>query len=163
MQTINPRLKPAHLGKRFVAHIFDLVMILGIWMFAAIVMLLIIKVVARKQIEAFTDDPSLLDTGLPFLVLVIVFFLIILLSIIFHFYFITYEFKHAQTPGKKMMKIKVVQIDGSPITRQQAIRRDFAKVYFELMLTVPLLYVFMNPLKQRLGDKWSNTLVIEAE
>lgn len=156
-------LKPAHLGKRFAAHIIDLVIILAIWALISIFVMFVIKSLLGEQIDVLAEDPSLLDAGLPVFVMLTVFFLIILLSIIFHFYFITYEFRLGQTPGKKSMKIKVVQLDGSPITRQQAIKRDVAKVYFELMLTIPLLYVFMNPLKQRLGDKWSKTLVIESE
>lgn len=156
-------MKPAHLGKRLIAHLVDLFFISMLWSLTMIIMAVAIRVFAGNRIEALTEDPSLLESGLPILVMIITFISIIALSIIFHFYFITYEFKHAQTPGKKWMKIKVVQIDGSPITRQQALGRDMAKVYFELLLTLPLLYIFMNPLRQRLSDKWSKTLVIEAE
>jgi uncharacterized RDD family membrane protein YckC len=156
-------MKPAHLGKRLFAHIIDLFIIMSLWMLALMLIFLAVKILAQNQIDALSEDPNWIETGLPFFILVIVFISIILLSVIFHLYFITYEFKYAQTLGKKWMHIKVVQIDGSPITRQQAVQRDVAKVYFELLFTVPLLYIFMNPQRQRLGDKWSKTIVVEAD
>lgn len=153
-------MKPARLPHRFIASIIDLFLIGFIWAAVASAIVLAVTFLLSEQIANLSQDANELGAN-PGFILIMLCFVILTYSLTFHTYFITMETKSGQTVGKKMMRIKVVSIDGSPITRKQAIYRDFAKVYFELTLTIPLLYIFMNEKHQRLGDKWAKTLVIE--
>lgn len=153
-------MKPARLPHRFIASVIDLFIVGLIWAAVMSVMVLVVLTTFSAQIGEMSADPEGLATN-PFFILTTFLMVILTYSLSFHTYFITMESKSGQTVGKKMMRIKVVSLDGSPITKRQAIYRDFVKVYFELTLTLPLLYIFMNEKRQRLGDKWAKTLVIE--
>ena len=153
-------MKPARLPHRFIASMIDLFLIGFIWAVVASIIVLAVAFLFNDQIASMSLDSDSLATN-PLFILITFCFIILSYSITFHTYFISMETKSGQTVGKKMMRIKVVSLDGSPITKRQAIFRDVVKVYFELTLTIPLLYIFMNEKRQRLGDKWAQTLVIE--
>lgn len=78
-------------------------------------------------------------------------------------YFILFEWLwNGITPGKKAMGVRVVSLDGTPITMRGAVYRnllrpaDFAPVlYF-----AGFIASFMNEKSQRLGDLAAGTLVI---
>lgn len=153
-------MKPARLSHRFIAHLIDLFIIGFLWFFCFAALLFIFGLLYAEQLAEISADVGNMGE-LPVLVLFILLIAILIFSLIFHTYFVTMEFQSGQTIGKKMMRIKVVSEDGSPITRRQAVYRDFVKVYFELTLTIPLLYIFFDKNHQRLGDKWAKTIVIE--
>lgn len=153
-------MKPARLPHRFIAHIIDLFVIGFIWIVCFGMVLFIIRFLNAEQLSELAVDAGNMGE-LPVLVLLIFLMALLTFSIIFHTYFVSMEFQSGQTIGKKMMRIKVVSEDGSPITRRQALYRDLVKVYFELTLTIPLFYIFFDKNHQRLGDKWAKTIVIE--
>lgn len=73
---------------------------------------------------------------------------------------------NGQTPGKRIMRIRVVSADGQPINGIQAVLRNFLRevdaqpVYF---FQVGLLAAMMNDRFQRLGDLAAGTMVVVEE
>jgi uncharacterized RDD family membrane protein YckC len=83
-------------------------------------------------------------------------------------------FWNGQTPGKRLMRIRVVSIDGQPINGIQATLRNFLLVVDALppfviynipipMFQVGLLSAMMNDRFQRLGDLAAGTMVVVEE
>ena len=75
-------------------------------------------------------------------------------------------FWNGQTPGKRLMNIRVVSIEGQPITPLQAILRNIlrevdAQPFW--LYQVGLLAAMSNPRFQRLGDLACGTMVIVEE
>jgi hypothetical protein len=81
-------------------------------------------------------------------------------------------FWNGQTPGKRVMRIRVVSIDGQPINGIQATLRNFLLVVDALppFITVPfplfqvgLFAALSNDRFQRLGDMAAGTMVVIEE
>lgn len=73
---------------------------------------------------------------------------------------------NGQTPGKRLMSIRVISTDGQPINGLQAVLRNFlraidAQPFF--LFQVGLFSSMMNDRFQRLGDLASGTMVIVEE
>ena len=69
------------------------------------------------------------------------------------------EFKSGQTIGKRLMKIRVVNLDGTPATKTQIIHRNLRKLLD--MVAFPFLILpVISPFRQRLGDMIAKTLVV---
>lgn len=72
---------------------------------------------------------------------------------------------HGQTPGKRVMGLKVVAADGAPVAWMASITRNLLRVADGL----PLCYAFgllsclIDPWSRRLGDLAASTLVIHVE
>jgi uncharacterized RDD family membrane protein YckC len=73
---------------------------------------------------------------------------------------------NGQTPGKRMMRIRVVSVDGQPINGLQAVLRNILRevdaqpIYLGI---VGLLSATMNDRFQRLGDMAAGTMVVVEE
>ena len=81
-------------------------------------------------------------------------------------------FWNGQTPGKRMMRLRVVTIDGQPITALQAVLRNVLRAVDGMppmpmpplpLYMVGLLSAASNPRYQRLGDLACGTLVVIEE
>jgi uncharacterized RDD family membrane protein YckC len=84
-------------------------------------------------------------------------------------------FWNGQTPGKRMMKLRVVSVDGQPINALQAVLRNLLRAvdgmpFFPLGVGLPipccqvgLLSCLSNDRYQRLGDLACGTVVIVEE
>jgi uncharacterized RDD family membrane protein YckC len=92
----------------------------------------------------------------------IIFLLVFLLGMMLltHGYFVFFEYKkNGQTPGKKIFGLKVVTIDGSPLSLGQCLLRETLR-YVDIMLVLPGLLAFLLTQKhQRLGDLLAGTMV----
>ncbi len=77
-----------------------------------------------------------------------------------HGYFIYYEYKKSgQTPGKKLMGLRVVTLDGNPLSLGKCVMRETMR-YIDTMLVLPgLLSFLLTQKRQRLGDIMSGTMV----
>lgn len=90
------------------------------------------------------------------------------------FYFGLFEtYWNGQTPGKRLMQIRVVSVDGQPIGGLQAVLRNVMRIldgqpglHYLLgpfMYLVGLLTAMMNDRFQRLGDLLCGTMVVLEE
>lgn len=82
-------------------------------------------------------------------------------SVAYFAYFILMEGNSGQTLGKKVVKIKVVKEDGSPLTMGDSVIRNLLRIVDGfLVYLVGAIFVWTSPAKQRLGDKLAKTIVV---
>lgn len=93
--------------------------------------------------------------------------MIFVLFLIFAGYFILFEWLwNGQTPGKRLMKLRVIREDGRPITLWEAVARNLLRVFdavpgFVLPIySVGLIVIFLSSRDQRVGDIFAGTVVI---
>ncbi len=93
--------------------------------------------------------------------------LIIVLFLIFAGYFIVFEWLwNGQTPGKRLLKLRVIREDGRPITLWEAIARNLLRIFdavpgFVLpVYSIGLITIFMSNRDQRIGDMFAGTVVV---
>ena len=81
-------------------------------------------------------------------------------------YFIVFEWlMRGQTPGKKMMKIRVIRDDGTPVTIHEVLIRNIVRLVDAIpgFYAVGVLFMFPSRLSKRLGDIAAGTIVIKEE
>ncbi len=90
----------------------------------------------------------------------------VLILLIFGFqwcYFNLFEWLwNGQTPGKRLMHLRVIKVDGSPVSGIDVLLRNLSRPIDTLgpMGLIGLLMIFVNRKAQRLGDLMARTLVI---
>jgi len=91
---------------------------------------------------------------------------IVLILLIFGFqwcYFNFFEWLwNGQTPGKRLMHLRVIKVDGSPVSGIDVLLRNISRPVDTLgpMGLIGLLMIFVNRKAQRLGDLMARTMVI---
>src|SRR5262245_43443437 len=95
----------------------------------------------------------------------IVAFMIIVGFLIFFGYFIFFEtIWSGQTPGKRWLKLRVIQEDGRPINFFAALTRNlirFADMFVQPFYSVGIFSVFASERAKRLGDYVAKTVVVK--
>ncbi|REJ77545.1 MAG: RDD family protein [Acidobacteria bacterium] len=93
--------------------------------------------------------------------------LLLLLSMVFSGYFVFFEWLWSgQTPGKKLMKLRVIRDDGRPITLWESFARNLLRIFDAMpvvalpMYSIGLITVFISGRDQRVGDLFAGTVVI---
>ena len=93
--------------------------------------------------------------------------LILLLFLIFAGYFIFFEWLwNGQTPGKRLLKLRVIREDGRPITLWEAMARNLLRIFDAVpgfilpVYSIGLITIFMSGRDQRVGDMFAGTVVI---
>ena len=76
-------------------------------------------------------------------------------------YFVLFEtLWQGETPGKRFVKIRVIQDNGRPITLQQATLRALFRPVDDLFF-LGLLFVILGKREKRIGDWVAGTLIIQ--
>lgn len=93
--------------------------------------------------------------------------LIIVVFLIFAGYFILFEWLwNGQTPGKRLLKLRVIRSDGRPITFWEATARNLLRIFdavpgFVLpVYSIGLIAIFASGRDQRVGDVFAGTVVV---
>ncbi|MBK8466208.1 MAG: RDD family protein [Chloracidobacterium sp.] len=93
--------------------------------------------------------------------------LIVVLFLIFAGYFIVFEWLwNGQTPGKRMLKLRVIREDGRPLTLWEAIARNLLRIcdavpgFILPVYSVGLIVIFLSDRDQRVGDIFAGTVVV---
>src|SRR5215813_9764265 len=90
---------------------------------------------------------------------------ILVAFVIFFGYFVFFEtIWSGQTPGKRWMKLRVIQEDGRPIHFFAALSRNlirFADMLIPPFYSVGIISVFASARAKRLGDYVANTVVVK--
>jgi uncharacterized RDD family membrane protein YckC len=139
----------AGLGSRFLAWLIDLVAIIGLDFMGSVV-------------------GSVLTVGRPGLGAAVI---LIWLFTVTWGYFLLFEWLwNGQTPGKRILGIRVIQWRGTSITFFQSIVRNFLRFVDALPLPMPLgpglvgfVVAASNREQRRLGDLAADTLVVHVE
>ena len=144
----------AGIGSRFMAGLLDTLLI-------AAVLLAIVLAAFGTGAVAFTLNPGALRRAEPWVLAV----LILLFFLVYWGYFVLFEmWMNGQTPGKRYMRIRVVQQEGGAISFQAvAIRNLLRMVDFIGLYAVAGVSMFLTRKVQRLGDLAAGTVVISEE
>ncbi len=93
--------------------------------------------------------------------------MIIVVFLIFSGYFIFFEWLwNGQTPGKRLLKLRVIREDGRPITLWEAVARNLLRIFDAIpgvafpIYSLGLISIFMSSRDQRFGDMFAGTVVI---
>jgi uncharacterized RDD family membrane protein YckC len=111
-----------------------------------------------------SDAPDKLLTEMPKWTIAI---LIVVLFLIFAGYFIVFEWLwNGQTPGKRLLKLRVIREDGRPLTLWEAIARNLLRIcdavpgFVIPIYSIGLIVIFLSNRDQRVGDIFAGTVVI---
>ncbi|MEZ4671978.1 MAG: RDD family protein [Anaerolineae bacterium] len=85
----------------------------------------------------------------------------IIVGIAYHWYFLTRQ--HGQTPGKMLMKIRVIKVDGTPIDDVTPILRYIGYYINSAVIMLGWLWATWDDQRQGWHDKIANTIVVRAE
>jgi len=146
-QNVDIQYNIASLGDRVLAQIIDLLILFG-YGFAMIFVILFLS-------DAYSGSPLYYSTAV----------FVILYLPLFFYDFLCEIFLNGQSIGKKLMKIKVVKIDGSQPGIGSYFLRWLIKpldVYFTYG-SVGIITMLINGKGQRLGDLAGNTTVIKLK
>ena len=147
----------ASLGNRFLACAIDHAL-----QFSAMLAALIIALTVNSTIRALSESTlEKAKAGSLWTIAI----LILSLFVIYFGYFALFEaFWNGQTPGKRLLKLRVIKDDGRPINIFEAFARNVIRL-FDFMPTwlysIGILTVFMNSKAKRLGDFVAGTVVIK--
>jgi uncharacterized RDD family membrane protein YckC len=93
--------------------------------------------------------------------------MIVVLFLIFAGYFVFFEWLwNGQTPGKRLLKLRVIREDGRPITLWEALARNLLRIFdavpgFVLpVYSIGLITIFLSNRDQRVGDVFAGTVVV---
>ena len=144
----------ASIGNRFLACAVDhLIQFFAIYLLAWVL-------AAATNAESVTQVSERLPRWV-IAIMIIAFFLIIVC------YFVFFEgFWHGQTPGKRLLKLRVIREDGRPITFWEAAARNLLRIADMMpaplipFYSLGLISVFISPRDQRIGDLFAGTVVV---
>jgi uncharacterized RDD family membrane protein YckC len=93
--------------------------------------------------------------------------LIIFIFLIFAGYFVIFEWLwNGQTPGKRLLKLRVIREDGRPVTLWEAVARNLLRIFDAVpgfvvpIYSIGLITIFMSKRDQRIGDLFAGTVVV---
>ncbi len=147
----------ASIGNRFLACAIDHSLQ------AVAILLMVIAFTVLANLSSLGDQFSNAPKWVKALLIVIVF-------LIFSAYFAFFEWIwNGQTPGKRLLKLRVIREDGRPITFWEAVVRNLLRT-MDMMpapfYSIGLISVFVSLSDQRVGDMVAGTVVVrerEAE
>lgn len=150
----------ASIGNRFLAVAIDhFIQYLSILIIAWLLLAL-----AGMSASEVVDAPDKLFGEMPKWTVAVT---ILALFFIFAGYFIFFEWLwNGQTPGKKLLKLRVIREDGRPITLWEAIARNLLRIgdavpgFIVPVYSIGLITIFLSNRDQRLGDIFAGTVVI---
>ncbi len=141
----------ASIGNRFLACAFDhflqaLALALMVWGFS--------NLASISNVGGYLQDaPRWVQAAL-----------IIVVFLIFTSYFAFFEWAmNGQTPGKRLLKLRVIREDGRPITFWEAAARNLLRNFDMMPLpfySIGLICVFASTRDQRVGDFFAGTVVV---
>ena len=150
----------ASIGNRFLAVAIDhfiqyFAIFLTAWFFLSL---------AGYTSADVADAPGNLLTEMPKWTIAI---LIIVLFLVFAGYFIVFEWLwNGQTPGKRLLKLRVLREDGRPLTLWEAIARNLLRIcdavpgFILPVYSIGLIVIFLSSRDQRVGDIFAGTVVV---
>lgn len=81
-----------------------------------------------------------------------------LVGLAYRWYFLLYQ--NGQTLGKQWMHIRVIKVDGRPLTGADVILREIGYVINNVLLGLGWLWAGFDPDRQGIQDKLANTYVV---
>lgn len=153
----------AGIGSRFVAAFIDNLILTAILFALNIAVFVFLATLADNMPSSNFDEPSTDQEWVGYLVIAI--YTLINFMIIWGYYLLFEWFWHGQTPGKRAAKLRVVRIDGSPVSFVPVAVRNLVRIVDMLPAAygVGVVTMFCNRESRRLGDFAAGTLVIKDQ
>jgi uncharacterized RDD family membrane protein YckC len=150
---------PAGVGSRFVALLLDYLLQAATVVLVSLIIALIVYSSHTSPAPATPPPGGAAEKWAMAIVIAIPFLLE-------WTYFALFEaFWRGQTPGKRIMKIRVIQQTGRPVTLIESLGRNLVRVIDMLpgFYVVGLISMFVTKRQQRLGDLVAGTLVVHEQ
>lgn len=146
---VSLQFQTANLGSRSVAFIIDRVII--------VLLQIIIGILGLLSIGGFEGLLGLSESA--FIIIAIV--VLIFFMINYGYFFLFEYFYNGQTPGKRLMGIRVIHESGHQVTLLMSLIRNLIRLIDSLGgYVVGILMVYFHPRNKRLGDLVAGTLVV---
>jgi uncharacterized RDD family membrane protein YckC len=134
-----PQMQYVSVGRRFLAHFLDGIVLAVI---ESIIILLLTLALGNTQKIAIGGT---------------------LAALIAFVYFVAMEATRGATLGKMALGIRVVKVDGSPISWSESIVRNLLRIIDALFgYLLGAILVWTSPTRQRFGDRIAQTVVIRS-
>ncbi|MBX2999552.1 MAG: RDD family protein [Caldilineaceae bacterium] len=149
----------AGIGNRFIAALTDSVIILG-----ALLLLNLILAVGLSVLDNMNPVPEVENMPIDWIEGLIIAAYALLNFLIFWGYYVLFEYLwNGQTPGKRLVNIRVVRMDGNPAGITEVMVRNLVRIvdFLPSGYGLGLLTMFFNRQARRLGDFAAGTLVIK--
>jgi uncharacterized RDD family membrane protein YckC len=143
----------AGIGSRFVAALLDMILLVGFALVEILLLALIGSGAAAAGVSAEWTTAEKWFTAI----------LILINFIVFWGYYGLFEaYWRGQTPGKRVMKIRVIKDSGRQITLFESLARNLLRVvdYVPGFYLVGLITMLSNKRNKRLGDMAAGTIVV---
>ncbi len=86
----------------------------------------------------------------------------VIMLIVYIGYFIYFYGTSGQTLGKKMLNIKVVSTDGTPLTYKKGLLRVIGYIIASIPIYIGFIWMLFDENKQNWEDKIANTYVVKV-
>jgi uncharacterized RDD family membrane protein YckC len=146
----------AGIGSRFLAALIDHLLIAAGYVLIGI--LFVVVVLSSHSLQSSLDGETTTTAQKWFIALLILFVFCLQWG-----YFVFFEaLRHGQTPGKRLMKLRVIKDSGRQITVFEALARNVLRVidYLPSMYLVGVVTMLCNRKNKRLGDFVAGTVVV---
>jgi uncharacterized RDD family membrane protein YckC len=143
----------AGIGSRFLAALVDTTIIVILQVIVFGIMLLIVLATLSAGVDDLLES---LGTWLLAIAGLISFILI-------WGYYIAFElFWNGQTPGKRWIGLRVIRVDGTPISASESIIRNLVRLidFMPMAYGVGVVTMFINSNSRRVGDITAGTVVV---
>src|SRR5574341_224580 len=140
----------AGIGSRFLAARVDTLIIALIQVVVYTVLILIVSILLGSASE---------DIGGPWLLALGVLVSFVMLWGYYLFFELVWN---GQTPGKRLVKLRVIRADGMPVTLSEVLIRNLVRLvdFMPVSYGVGVISMFVSKQSQRLGDLAAGTLVV---
>jgi uncharacterized RDD family membrane protein YckC len=149
----------AGIGNRFIAALVDSFII-----FSALTLLNLIVFVGLGVLGSMDSAPMVEDTLTDWIEGLLLAIYALINFLIFWGYYVLFEYLwNGQTPGKRLVHIRVVRMDGNPAGFVEVMVRNLVRIvdFLPSGYGLGLLVMFFNRQARRLGDFAAGTLVIK--
>ena len=142
----------AGIGSRFLAALIDSLIILVLQLVVNIGVLLV-----ARFLFGFSLSGS--DTGLAWLLGI---FGLVAFAFLWGYYIFFEMLWNGQSPGKRRVGLRVMRMDGTPITLSESIIRNLVRLvdFLPAYYGVGVIAMFINSQSRRLGDLAAGTVVV---
>ncbi|MDA8793680.1 RDD family protein [Bacteriovoracaceae bacterium] len=156
--------KPAPLFKRILAVAVDLGIITSVMYAAFLILFMLVGLIMGVDFATGGGLKTVFGNELGAVIIIIVVVLLVMASLLAtHGYFIYFEHKKSYTLGKKLFGLKVISTDGHALSLAQCIKREIFR-YVDMSLLFPgVISIILTEKNLRLGDIFSNTMVVHSE
>lgn len=144
----------AGIGSRFVAALIDALIVGGFFLLQIVAMVMIGAASLSSGARLHTDGPAM-----KWFIALVVF---ADFAMVWGYYALFEAFWKGQTPGKRVMKLRVIKDSGRQITFFEALARNLLRVvdYLPSLYLMGVITMLCNKRHQRLGDLVAGTMVV---